>query len=68
MLKGADIAYGGKLNADERFIEPTILVNVKPNGAVMQEEIFGPLLPIVNVDNAFEAIQFINARYSILLL
>lgn len=62
LLKGADIAYGGKSNADERYIEPTILVNVKPTDAVMQEEIFGPILPIINVDNAFEAIQFINAR------
>lgn len=63
MLKGADIAVGGKSNSDERFIEPTILVNVKPTDAVMQDEIFGPILPIINIDNAFEAIKFINARW-----
>lgn len=62
MLKGADIALGGSSNADEKFIEPTILVNVKSDDAVMQDEIFGPILPIVSVDNAYEAIQFINAR------
>lgn len=62
MLKGADIALGGLTNADDKYIEPTILVNVKPEDAVMQDEIFGPILPILNVDNAFEAIHFINAR------
>lgn len=61
MLKGAEIAIGGKSNAEEKYIEPTILINVKPTDPVMQDEIFGPILPIVNVDNAFEAIQFINS-------
>lgn len=61
MLKGADIAFGGNTNADEKFIEPTILINVKRTDPVMQEEIFGPILPIVTVDNAFDAMQFINS-------
>lgn len=60
MLKGADIALGGNSNAEDRYIEPTILINVKSTDPVMQEEIFGPILPIVNVDNAFDAIQYIN--------
>lgn len=63
MMKGADVAIGGGSNIDDKFIEPTILVNVKPTDAIMQEEIFGPILPIVNVNNAFEAMQFINERY-----
>lgn len=62
MLKGAEVAVGGKSYAEERFIEPTILINVKPNDAVMQEEIFGPILPIITVENAFDAIQYINSR------
>ncbi|XP_031633305.1 aldehyde dehydrogenase, dimeric NADP-preferring [Contarinia nasturtii] len=61
MLKGADIALGGNTDAEERYIEPTILINVKRTDPVMQDEIFGPILPIINVDNAFDAIQFINA-------
>lgn len=61
MLKGADVIVGGKSNADERFIEPTLLINVKKTDPVMQEEIFGPILPIVNVENAFDAIQLINS-------
>lgn len=63
MLKGADIALGGNTNAEDKFIEPTILINVKRTDPVMQEEIFGPILPIVNVENAFDAIQFINSGW-----
>lgn len=47
---------------EDRFIEPTILVDVSPSDAVMQEEIFGPILPIINVSNSKEAADFINAR------
>lgn len=60
MLKGADIAIGGKSNESSRFIEPTVLVNVKQTDPVMQEEIFGPILPIINVENAYDALQTIN--------
>ena len=41
---------------------PTVLTDVDPDTKVMQEEIFGPILPIVPVKNADEAIQFINER------
>ncbi|XP_011054012.1 PREDICTED: aldehyde dehydrogenase, dimeric NADP-preferring isoform X2 [Acromyrmex echinatior] len=56
------IAVGGDVNPAEKFISPTILVNVKPTDSIMQEEIFGPLLPIININNAYEAINFINSR------
>lgn len=62
LIKGADVAVGGGLDAEDKFIEPTILVNVKPTDPIMQEEIFGPVLPIVTIKNAYEAIQFINDR------
>lgn len=41
---------------------PTVLRDVKPEAKVMQEEIFGPLLPIVTVGGLDEAIKFINKR------
>uniref|UniRef100_A0A9L0IAD1 Aldehyde dehydrogenase family 3 member A2 n=1 Tax=Equus asinus TaxID=9793 RepID=A0A9L0IAD1_EQUAS len=41
---------------------PTVLIDVDPESKVMQEEIFGPILPIVSVKNAEEAIRFINER------
>ncbi|XP_028134567.2 aldehyde dehydrogenase, dimeric NADP-preferring-like [Diabrotica virgifera virgifera] len=56
------VAIGGKFNTDERIISPTILINVSLDDRVMKEEIFGPILPIINVNNAEEAIQFINER------
>lgn len=62
LMKGADVAVGGRSNSDDNMIEPTILVNVKASDAVMEDEIFGPILPIINVDNAYEAVKFINER------
>ncbi|KAJ8705712.1 hypothetical protein PYW08_012758 [Mythimna loreyi] len=56
------IAIGGSYDAKDRFIEPTIFTDVKASDKIMQDEIFGPLLPIVPIENAFEAIQFINGR------
>lgn len=61
-MKGSTVALGGEHNAEERYIQPTILVDVKPTDPIMQEEIFGPLLPIVNVESAYDAIKYINAR------
>uniref|UniRef100_A0A1B6CPG8 Aldehyde dehydrogenase n=2 Tax=Clastoptera arizonana TaxID=38151 RepID=A0A1B6CPG8_9HEMI len=62
LMASSNIAIGGQKNPDERIIAPTIVVDVKAKDPIMQEEIFGPLLPIVNVDNAYEAINFINNR------
>lgn len=62
LLEGQEIVHGGNHDASQRYIEPTICVNVDPNSALMKEEIFGPILPIIRVDNAAEAINFINAR------
>lgn len=56
------VALGGQTDPYQRYIEPTVLVNVSPNDPVMQEEIFGPILPIVKITSATEAIGFINAR------
>ncbi|XP_043277866.1 aldehyde dehydrogenase, dimeric NADP-preferring isoform X2 [Venturia canescens] len=56
------VAIGGDTDAREKYISPTILVDVKPSDPVMKEEIFGPILPIVNVSSAYEAINFINER------
>ena len=46
------------------FIAPTVLVNVSPDSPVMQEEIFGPILPVLEVDNVQQVIDFVNARPS----
>ncbi|XP_033253002.1 aldehyde dehydrogenase, dimeric NADP-preferring-like isoform X7 [Drosophila miranda] len=68
LIKSGRVAVGGKYDASERYIEPTILVDVKPNDPIMEEEIFGPILPIYTVESAYDAIKFINARESPLVL
>lgn len=62
-MKSGRVAAGGKYDVSERYIEPTILVDVKATDPIMEEEIFGPILPIFNVESAYDAIKFINARY-----
>lgn len=60
-MKGSKVAIGGQVDASEKYIAPTLLFDVKLTDPVMQEEIFGPILPIVPVESAFEAIKVINS-------
>lgn len=59
-LKEGTIAYGGKTDAAAQYIEPTLLDNPSPGAAVMNEEIFGPLLPVIAFENYEEAKAVIN--------
>ncbi|KAK6643140.1 hypothetical protein RUM43_004643 [Polyplax serrata] len=61
-LSNGKIAIGGDTDASERYIAPTILTDVQASDPVMQEEIFGPILPIINIQNTYDAIKFINSR------
>jgi len=60
--KGATVAYGGRTDASEDYIEPTVLTDVDPTSKVMTEEIFGPLLPVYTFKSLDEPIAIINAR------
>lgn len=60
--EGARIPVGGHTDASERYIEPTILTHVSPESDVMQEEIFGPLLPVLTYSKLSEAIHFVNQK------
>ncbi|XP_035434771.2 aldehyde dehydrogenase, dimeric NADP-preferring isoform X1 [Spodoptera frugiperda] len=62
------IAIGGSYDANDKFVELTVLTNVVGSDKIMQDEIFGPILPIVPVENAYEAIKFINEREKPLVL
>uniref|UniRef100_A0A8C5UXP8 Aldehyde dehydrogenase, dimeric NADP-preferring n=1 Tax=Microcebus murinus TaxID=30608 RepID=A0A8C5UXP8_MICMU len=62
LIEGQKVALGGTGDAASRYIAPTILTDVDPRAPVMQEEIFGPVLPIVCVRGLEEAVQFINQR------
>lgn len=56
------VVFGGKGDPDTLKIQPTILDNVSPEDAVMQEEIFGPVLPVLTFDQVEEALDFVKAR------
>ncbi|KAL6073306.1 aldehyde dehydrogenase 3, member A2 [Balamuthia mandrillaris] len=58
------VHYGGDVDVGERFIAPTILTDIQDPSScpVMQEEIFGPVLPVIPVESVDEAIEFINQR------
>ena len=62
MLNSGTAVVGGQHSRDDRFISPTVLVNVSPDSPVMQEEIFGPILPVIAVDSIDEAIRFVRSR------
>ena len=62
LLDDADVVAGGENDVSDRYIAPTILKNVKEDDAVMQEEIFGPILPVISVPSVDSAIAFVNRR------
>jgi len=62
LLKGEKILLGGKNNPGKRFIEPTVLDEITFDSPIMQEEIFGPILPVIVYDSIDEAINKINGR------
>ena len=61
-LEGADVVFGGEHDKSERYIAPTILDNVSPESPIMQEEIFGPIFPIVTFSEIGEAVAFVTER------
>ncbi|NXI46197.1 AL3B2 dehydrogenase, partial [Galbula dea] len=62
LLCSGRVAIGGQTDAETRYVAPTVLVDVQPSDPIMQEEIFGPILPILLVANMDEAIDLINSR------
>ncbi|MFD1214526.1 aldehyde dehydrogenase family protein [Arthrobacter sp. GCM10027362] len=56
------VLSGGGTERSSRYIEPTVLVDVDPDAPVMREEIFGPILPVLEVPSLEEAVAFINDR------
>lgn len=60
---GGQVVYGGKqFNKETKHIEPTIIVNPSLDSEVMQDEIFGPIMPIVTYKDFNEVIEFVNDR------
>jgi aldehyde dehydrogenase (NAD+) len=64
LLNSGTVAHGGQHDRSNRFIAPTVLVNVSPDSPAMQEEVFGPILPVLEVSSVEQVIDFVNARPS----
>ncbi|MCH5284420.1 MAG: aldehyde dehydrogenase [Akkermansiaceae bacterium] len=62
LMQDVRVCSGGGADPDTLLIEPTLLGDVKPESACMQEEIFGPLLPMITYEELSEVERFINAR------
>ena len=62
IAQGAEVVFGGQFDASDRTISPTVLKNVTPEMKIMQEEIFAPILPLLNYDNMDEVIDYVNDR------
>ena len=60
--EGATVIYNGANDAAQRFFHPVIMSNVPKTSRILEEEIFGPIVPIIAYDSIDEAIDFINAR------
>ena len=56
------VLVGGRTDAAERYIEPTLLAEVDPAAPVMREEIFGPVLPMLTFERIDEAVEFVTGR------
>lgn len=62
LIKDGEIVAGGQTNPEDKYIAPTVLDKVSWDSPVMQDEIFGPILPVLEYDDFGEAIAQINAR------
>lgn len=61
-LTGLKIHVGGQIDPGSRYLAPTIVVDPPLDSALMQEEIFGPILPVLSVKDAAQAIAFVRER------
>jgi aldehyde dehydrogenase (NAD+) len=56
------VAAGGHTDPDQLYIEPTVLVDVPVDSPIMQEEVFGPILPVLEIDSVEKVIDWVNER------
>lgn len=62
LMRSGTIIHGGEINREERYIAPTVIDGIQPDDPVMQEEIFGPVLPVMEFHALEEAIRYVNAH------
>jgi acyl-CoA reductase-like NAD-dependent aldehyde dehydrogenase len=64
LLGSGRAVVGGQVDADELYIAPTVLVDVALDSPIMQEEVFGPILPVLEIGSADAVVEWVNARPS----
>lgn len=65
---GAKLEFGGNVDEKSRFIHPMILTQMSPNARMLEEEIFGPILPIITYKSLDEVVSIINSKPKALAL
>ena len=65
---GAKVEFGGEVNKQDRYIQPTLLSNINMKMKIMQDEIFGPILPVVSFKNKEDVTELLNSFPSPLAL
>jgi aldehyde dehydrogenase (NAD+) len=68
LLGSGKAVVGGTFDEEGRYVAPTVLRDVSPDSPVMHDEIFGPILPVLAVDDMERAIEFVNGRHKPLAL
>ncbi|MFT4655224.1 MAG: aldehyde dehydrogenase (NAD+) [Patiriisocius sp.] len=61
-LQDQNVVFGGEHDVSQRFIAPTIVLNPSPDSPLMQEEVFGPIFPIVSFSGRRDMLAFIKKR------
>ncbi len=62
LLEGAEVAFGGEIDRGERYLAPTVVRNVPEGHPLLEEEIFGPILPVLTCRTLDGALDFVNRR------
>lgn len=62
VTQGARVEFGGFTNAQERYISPTLLAGVTPNTAIMRDEVFGPIMPILTYKKLDEFFSLVRSK------
>jgi acyl-CoA reductase-like NAD-dependent aldehyde dehydrogenase len=62
LLKEGEIIVGGNVNANDLYIAPTVIDNISLNDKIMEDEILGPILPVIECEDLTDAISIVNER------
>ena len=62
LLGSGEVVAGGQADRSDRYIAPTILKNVPEDAPIMQEEVFGPILPVISVPGVGAAVSYVAQR------